>query len=68
MKNKKTRKIHKICNNVEYKTELHHTCNKSEICKEKINPDEACKDCVHYKLLEVEVAIEPIRDEFIWEF
>ena len=61
-------KAPKAIDNVEYKKELHHTCNNSAICKVKVHPDETCKDCAHYKLLEVDVALVPQRDEVDWGF
>lgn len=66
-KNKKTNKP-KYVHNVEYIKELHHTCNNSQICKTKVYPDETCADCSYYKLLEVDVALEPTRDEVDWGF
>ena len=51
-----------------YIKELHHTCNNMQICKEKINPNETCEGCKYYKLLEVDVALVPQRDEVDWGF
>lgn len=51
-----------------FKTEFHHTCNNPAICKTKTNPDENCEGCFYYKLREVKVAIEPIREKIDWGF
>lgn len=48
--------------------ELHHTCVNPRICTEHTQPNENCKNCKYYKLLEVDVALEPTRDEVDWGF
>ena len=58
----------KTSNDVEYAKELHHTCNNSAICTKKVSPDETCKDCTYYKLLEVDVALKPIRESVDWGY
>lgn len=63
----KTPKL-KCLQDVKYTKEFHHTCNNPEICKIKIHPDKNCKNCIFYKLLEVEVADEPQKDEVDWGF
>ena len=57
-----------VADNVVYEKELHHTCSNSAICKIKVHPDKDCKDCEHYKLLEVDIIPEPKRDEIDWGF
>ncbi len=55
-------------NKTNFITELHHTCNNSQICKLHVHPNEKCKECSFYDLKKVQVAIDPIRYDIDWGF
>ena len=48
---------------VTYHKELHHTCLNPAICKLRISPSRACRNCKFYKNQAVEVADNPIRHD-----
>lgn len=51
---------------VKYHTERHHTCLNPAICKLRISPSRACRNCKFYKNQWVDVADNPIRHSLDW--